>query len=162
MATSYGPIARRISELKANQKRIQEQMKVLRSVKTLVRPLVRPLMSAKKAGLLRWDPSVETSGNSDHFTVEIYGYAPDIEGFKDKRLTRVLSKYLEADASRTQDYAESLTREFHFEFRRSEWLTIKVRIVAQAKSDNATCQKVLKSVSTKVVEVKEYEIVCNS
>lgn len=159
--SSYAPIAQAISEIRAQQRYLQEKMKALRAVKALVKPHIRPLMAAHKAGLLRWHPNVSTTGDKERFVVEIYGFAQDLDGFKDKRLLRVLSKYLDADSSRTQDQAESLTREFRFEYRPSMFVQIIVRISAQVKSDNPTCQKVLKSTKTEVVERREYEIVCN-
>jgi hypothetical protein len=162
MASSYAPIAERIRALYATQKELRAEVKLLRSVRALVRPRIRPLNAAHRTKFLRWAPNVTTSGNKDHFEVEIYGSAIDMEGFKDKRLLKLLSKFLDADKTETKDYAESLTRYFYFTYRPDPKLTIKVTLSTTAKSDSSTCQRVLKSSSVRVVDVKEYEIVCSA
>lgn len=85
-----------------------------------------------------------------------------LEGFSDPRLCDVLERVLRMnpESTKTYDYPDYMNREYRFKLA-GFGESISLCVNAYVKSDSPTCKKVLKSVSTRVVEDKVYELVCN-
>jgi hypothetical protein len=80
-----------------------------------------------------------------------------LDSFKDHRLAMALWFLTDLDGQRdvtTSDWAESLNRDYKFEFE-----GFKVTISAFVKSDSPTCRKVV--VGSKTEVVNEYKIICD-
>jgi len=100
--------------------------------------------------------SSDYSGN----TVRLSLPMRDLDGFKDKRLIKLLEKFADWDAE-TKDYTfDAPNRDFYFDRSYPYGFNIRVAIYAYVKSDSPTCRIVVKGVTTKVVEEEIREIVC--
>lgn len=159
------PINAAIETLRESQKEVNDRVAFLRSYRTEINRLLAPLMQAYKDGLATWEPCLSAERN---YAAGGHGHAAclsitarNLDGFKDPRLVKLLERFVHANEMSTSDWAESLNRDFNFEFRLPDNNAVRVCIVAYVRSDSETCRKVLKSVETKVVEEKVYEIVCD-
>lgn len=84
----------------------------------------------------------------------------DLDGFKDKRLTKLLEKFADWTAE-TRDYTyDAPNRDYHFERKYPQGFNVKFSVYAYVKSDSPTCRIVVKGVTTKVIEEEIREIVC--
>jgi hypothetical protein len=93
----------------------------------------------------------------DSFTPKICFTMHQLDSFKDNRLATALWFLTSLDGQRevkTSDWAESLNRDYKFEFEGFD-----VIISAYVKSDSPTCRKVV--VGSKTEVVNEYKIVCD-
>jgi len=97
------------------------------------------------------------------YGVRVSATLDDLEGFKDERLQAVLARLVDLgpEGEKTADYPDYLNRDYTFTFAGASGETITVCVVAYVTGDSPTCRKVLKSVSTRVVEDKTYELVCD-
>lgn len=159
------PINAAIENLRETQKTLAERVAFLRQYKTEINRLMAPLTKAYKDGLLSWEPCLSAERN---YTVNGEGHRAvigatmrQLDGFKDEKLTKLLERYVHANDMKTADWAESLNRDFHFEFKLPDNNAIAVQLVTYVRSDSETCRKVLKEVKTRVVEDKTYEMVCD-
>jgi hypothetical protein len=144
---------------------IRGQQAALRQHRRAINRALRPLQAAHKAGLLRYVPDLSISGKGselwEHIAV-ISASSIELDSFKDKRLEKILARYVEDDFhAKTSDWAAALNRDFIFTKKVTPTFMLKVVIYAYVRSDSPTCKKVLKSTRTEVVERNEYEIVCS-
>ena len=95
--------------------------------------------------------------DAEYCTPTIRFYMQNLEGFKHSKLESTLWFLGTLDGSRvvrSKEYAESLNRDYRFEFDGFD-----VCIHAYVKSDSPTCRKVL--VDTKMVKQEVYAIQCD-
>ena len=84
----------------------------------------------------------------------------DLDSFKDKKLTRLLEKFSNWDAT-TNDFTHAQpNRDFYFTRQHPQGLTFRVAIYAYVKSDSPLCRVVVKGVKQRVIEEEIREIVC--
>lgn len=103
---------------------------------------------------------VYISAQSFDYMVRLSLPMRDLDGFKDKRLTKLLEKFADWTAE-TRDYTyDTPNRDYHFERKYPHGLNVKFSVYAYVKSDSPTCRIVVKGVTTKVVEEEIREIVC--
>ena len=84
-----------------------------------------------------------------------------LEGFKDPKLTAVLSGLIDMDPSakmETKEWPQYLNRDYYFDLFGGK---LTVRIGAYVKSDSETCRKVLKRIDVVTEEVKVYAMECD-
>lgn len=142
----------------------RRQQSLLRKYRKQINRAIAPLNAAHKAGVLRYGPSLTVSGIDEQWRdarFSCYVTTVELDGFKDESLTKLLSKLIHADETKTRDWAESLNRDFEFHFKLSPTAHLSIVVQAYVKSNSPTCRKVVKSVTTEVVEKREYEIVCS-
>jgi hypothetical protein len=96
-------------------------------------------------------------------SMDISARLDDLDGFKDEKLISVLSALDDLGPRRvsTEDYPESLNRDFHFNYDIPGGGTLRVSVPAYVRSDSPTCRKVLVSSKPVVTEEKVYEIKCD-
>jgi len=84
----------------------------------------------------------------------------DLDSFKDQKLTRLLEKFADWEAS-TSDFTHgNPNRDYYFTFHHPRGLTFKVAIYAYVKSDSPTCKVVVRGITQRVIEEEIREIVC--
>jgi hypothetical protein len=98
----------------------------------------------------------------DHWdtTVRLSLSMQNLDGFKDEKLTKVLSSFADWDAESKDYVAEQPNRDFYFERRTPTGLSFRVSIYAYVRSDSPTCKIVVTGVNRRVVEEEIREIVC--
>jgi hypothetical protein len=94
----------------------------------------------------------------------IYCLMTEMSGFKDPKLTSIFSKLMDIDgitAGRTSEYANSLNRDYVFEYKYGEHWNERIRIVISVyiSSNSPTCRKEL--VSTEYQKVEKYTLICD-
>jgi len=87
----------------------------------------------------------------------------DLDGFKDDRLIAILGRLIDLEPSKeaSTDYPLALNRDFVLTFPSVNNEPIVVCLYTYVRTDSPTCRKVLKSISTRVVEDKTFELVCD-
>jgi hypothetical protein len=133
---------------------------------------------------MREEVRLEISGYTD--TVNLMLTLRDLDSFKDKALTKLLTKFASDDAwqARTVDYTHSETPNRDFTFTRdipwtpkpskhTKWIDencgdyhipqafrIHVSLYTYVKSDSPTCRIVVKGIQEEIVRKEITEIVC--
>lgn len=103
---------------------------------------------------------VYISAQAFDYTLRVSLPMRELDGFKDKRLTKLLEKFADWSAE-TRDYTyDAPNRDYHFERKYPQGFIVKFSVYAYVKSDSPTCRIVVKGVTTKVVEEEIREIVC--
>ena len=115
--------------------------------------------------------SLILSGSDTKNYIYVYGYDDEftvaltlrqLDGFKCPALLAVLDYcdgLADAGSIKTNDWAESLNREFRFKVKPEFGLALTIAVNAYVRSDSATCRKI--EVGTRMEEVKKYEIQCD-
>lgn len=145
-------------------KRAQKQKAALRTHRSAINRALVPLNAAFKAGALRYEPGVSVSGNGESwwpFEFSVTGSTVELEGFKDERLVKLLGKLIDADDTKTTDFAAYLNRDFKFSTTLPDGSILRVTVNAYVKSDSPTCRKVLKESKSAVVVTEVFEMVCS-
>ncbi len=102
-------------------------------------------------------PYAYASLRHNHFTLGVSCY--NVTGFKCEELAKVLELFVDADRMTTKDYAESMNREFTFEWD-VEGGVLRVRVDVYVQSNSPTCVRVLKETKVVTREDHVYEMVC--
>ena len=84
----------------------------------------------------------------------------DLDSFKDRKLTRLLEKFADWEASTSDCTHGTPNRDFYFTFHHPRGLTFKIAIYAYVKSDSPLCRVVVTGTRSRVVEEEIREIVC--
>lgn len=84
----------------------------------------------------------------------------DLDSFKDKKLTRLLEKFADWEASTSDSTYDQPNRDFHFNHKHPSGLTFRIAIYAYVKSDSPLCRVVVTGTRSRVVEEEIREIVC--
>ena len=84
----------------------------------------------------------------------------DLDSFKDRKLTRLLEKFADWEASTSDFTYGNPNRDYYFTFKHPRGLTFKVAIYAYVKSDSPTCKVVVRGITQRVIEEEIREIVC--
>jgi hypothetical protein len=84
----------------------------------------------------------------------------DLDSFKDRKLTRLLEKFADWEASTSDFTYGNPNRDYYFTLQHPRGLTFKVAIYAYVKSDSPNCRIVVRGVTQRVVEEEIREIVC--
>lgn len=112
-------------------------------------------------GMLEYTPSITTYGTSWSMNCNFQITTRDLTGFKDERLLALLDLFIDADKVSNTDYAESLNRDYRFEFYVGDSAhVITVVICAYVKSESPTCRRILKETKMVTHEQKVWAMVC--
>jgi len=84
----------------------------------------------------------------------------DLDSFKDRKLTRLLEKFADWEASTSDFTYGNPNRDYYFTFLHPRGLTFRVAIYAYVKSDSPTCKVVVRGITQRVIEEEIREIVC--
>jgi hypothetical protein len=154
-------INKALQDLKDETANISRRSAFLREYKTEINRLLAPLNAAYKSGFLQYEPSLSASKKyTGGYEATISVTAYNLPGFKDERLMALLEKLVHANEAKTTDYASCMNRDFHFTFKLPNENAIRVIVNAYVKEDSETCKKIVKGISSRVVEDIEYELVC--
>jgi hypothetical protein len=149
-----------LAEIKRQQQALHKVSLWLKLHQKAINAMLRRFDKAPE-GILPYAPSVnayETFGSAV-FTINVS--CRDLPGFKCERLAALLELFVDADRTRSSDYAEYLNRDYTFEFDVEGGGEIRVCIGAYAKPESPTCQRILKETKIVTREEKVYEMVCS-
>ena len=94
----------------------------------------------------------------------VFCFLNQLTGFNDPTLTTILSNLMDIDgitSTRTQDYPDSMNRDFRFEYKYGEAWDERIGIVISAyvSEDSPTCRREL--ISSEYQKVEKYKLVCD-
>ena len=118
-------------------------------------------LKAQRMALRRFAPMTAglTTNEVDLYggfgTMRLYITLFDLEGFKDVRLTDVLSALYEM----TDTVDEQEMAQFHEKVYTADVDDVRVRIVAYVKEDSETCKRV--EIGRELVEQVKYKMICS-
>ena len=155
MSTFTKQIAAASLEVKTQAKRTLERAKFLRH------PAVKEAFNAIPPKM-RKDVSIACSSYSPSISINVAMY--DLNSFKDAKLTRVLEKFIDWEASVSEYTHGRPNKDFSFnkrvEMDSGEMFTINVFVFAYVKEDSPLCRIVVAGFTEEVVRKEIKKIVC--
>lgn len=167
MAKRATPINTAINDMSLSIAELRKKQALLRKHRSLLNRFISRLGKHGDGEVLKWQPTISAERYewSGYDELSVACTTNQLDGFKDARLVKLLGKFMDADETQTKDYAELINRTFRFKYRinagTENEVRLSVSVDAYVKSDSPTCRKVLKKVTPRVVEDKEFEIVCS-
>ena len=139
----------------------QRRIKLNRENRAKLLELMTPIFQMADAASDATDVTVSAEVDIWSDNITMYVYLNKLQSFKDPIVIDVLEHftnmfYHPEDTDETNDFANSMEREFRF---RSERLNLRVVVTAHVKSDSATCRKVMVGTETKTVE--KFALICD-
>jgi len=147
--TPTSMIEKGIKEVRNTKAQYAKRIKAMHTLKGVYREIFKCFPDLGEVSI--------TQGN-------IYCYLSDLTGFNDPTLTTILSNLMDIDgmnATDTRDYANTLNRDFRFEYKYGETWDEHIRIVISVyiSEDSPTCRREL--ISTEYQKVEKYRLVCD-
>lgn len=150
-----------IDSLKSTIRLTRDRQRAIRTHSKLLNRYLGRFAAFMKADLARYQPSLSVTEGYPGWDFHVQMSTKELEGFKQRELVALLGKFIDADETKTEDWAEYHNRDYRFTYKLPGDIRIVVLINAYVRADSQSCRRVFKGKKTEVVERDEFELVCD-